>query len=340
MATSASDVLTTLKNGEYAPVYFLQGEEPFHIDQISSYIEKNALEEAQKSFNQIILYGREVSVNDVLQNAKRFPMMSDRQVVIVKEAQEIQDLKKESGRTLLESYIKNPQPSTVLVFCHKYKKLDGRTSLGAVVKKQTVFVETKKLYENQVPQWVQSHTGELGLSISQDACMLITLHLGNNLERISNELEKIASNLKGEKEINLNHIQKYVGINRDYNVFELTKALMIKDVVKALKIVNYFEANLKNNPVIPVIAMIYTTFSKLLMFHGSSDKSDRGLVQVLKINPYFINEYKIGANNYPLPKVVENIRLIHQADIYSKGIGRPAIGDGQILKDLTYRLMH
>ncbi len=340
MATSASDVLSALKNGEFAPVYFLQGEEPFYIDQISNYIEINALDEAQKGFNQVILYGKEVEVNDVLLNARRFPMMSDKQVVIIKEAQEIVDLKKESGRNQLEEYIKNPLPSTILVFCHKYKKIDGRSTLGAVIKKQTVFVETKKIHENQVAPWIESYTKGLGLSIVQNASMLMAAHLGNNLDRIAKEIEKIQNNLKGDTEINLNHIQKYVGINREFNVFELTKALMLKDVVKAHRIVNYFESNLKSNPVIPVIAMIYTTFSKLLMIHGTQDKSDQGLAKGLKINPFFVKEYKVGAGNYPVKKVIENIKFIHEADLQIKGMNRPAIGDGQVLRDLTFRLMH
>jgi len=340
MATTTSDVLSVLKKGEFAPVYFLQGEEPFYIDQISNFIEKNCLDEAQKGFNQIVLYGRDIGVNDVLLNARRFPMMSDRQVVIVKEAQEILDLKKESGRVLLEEYIKNPLPSTILVFCHKYKKIDGRTSLGLLLKKQTVFVESKKLYENQVPQWIESYTRSIGLTIAQDACLLMAAHIGNNLERISNELEKIRANLKDETEINLNHIQKYVGINREYNVFELTKALMIKDVARVLRIVNYFEANINNNPIIPAIAIIYSTFSKLLVFHGIRDKSDKGLAAGLKISPFFVNEYKIGADNYPLGKVIDSIHLIHDADLQVKGLDRPSISDGQILRDLTFRLMH
>ena len=340
MAATASDVLSVLKTGEFAPIYFLQGEEPFYIDQISDYIEKCALDESQKGFNQVVLYGKEVDVNGILLHARRFPMMSDKQVVIVKEAQEILDLKKESGRTQLESYIKNPLPSTILVFCHKYKKVDGRTSLGSALKKQTVFVETKKIYENQVAHWIESFTKSLGLSIAQNASLLMAAHLGNNLDRISKEIEKIQNNLKGDTEINLNHIQKYVGINREFNVFEFTKALMLKDVLKAHRIVNYFESNLKNNPVIPVIALTYTTFSKLLMLHGTQDQSDQGLAKGLKINPYFVKEYKLGAGNYPVLKVIENIKFIHEADLQIKGMNRPAIGDGQILRDLTFRLMH
>lgn len=340
MALQASDILSTLRSGEYAPLYFLQGEEPFFIDQVSRFIEKNALDEAQKGFNQIILYGRDVTVNDVLQNARRFPMMSDRQVVIVKEAQEITDLKRESGRSQLEAYITNPTPSTILVFCHKHKKIDGRTALGGLLKKHTVFLDTKKVYENQVPGWIETQVRSMDLAIAPDASALMASHLGNNLERIFNELEKMRNNLKGEKQINVQHIQRFVGINKDFNVFEFTKALLIKDVRKAHQIVDYFDANIKNNPPIPIVAMVYTTFSKLLVLHSSGSKDDKGLASALRINPFFLKEYKIGAGNYSSGTVIRNLKFIHEADLQLKGVNRPSIGDGQVLRDLTYQLMH
>jgi len=340
MAISPNDVLEALQKGEYAPIYFLQGEEPYFIDEISNFIENNALDDSQRSFNQIILYGKDVDISDILLNAKRFPMMSDRQVVIVKEAQEIRDLRNDEGRKSLDEYILNPLPSTILVFCHKYKKVDKRTGLGKNLQKHTVFVDTKKLYENQVAAWTEQFAKSLGLKIAQDAGLLITAHLGNNLERIAKELEKIKTNLKESGEIDLRIVQKYIGINKDYNVFEYSKALMTQDVTKAHRIVNYFEANIKNNSIIPIIALVYTNFSKLLVFHGNKGKSDKSLTDALKINPYFLKEYKIGASNYPLQKVIANLKFISKADLLAKGIERPSIGDGQILRDLTFQLMH
>ncbi len=340
MAKSPNDVLEALRKGEYAPIYFLQGEEPYFIDQISNFIENNALDESQRSFNQIILYGKDVEIKDVLLNAKRFPMMSDRQVVIVKEAQEIRDLRNDVGRQILEEYIQNPLPSTILVFCHKYKKIDQRTALGKNLQKNTIFVDTKKLHEIQVASWTEQFAKSLGLELTQDAGLLITAHLGNNLERITNELEKIKTNLKESGEIDLKIVQKYIGINKDYNVFEYSKALMIQDVTKAHRIVNYFEANIKNNNIIPIIALVYSTFSKLLVFHSNRGKSDKELTDALKINPFFLKEYKIGASNYPLQKVIANLKFISKADLLAKGIERPSISDGQILRDLTFKLMH
>ncbi len=340
MASSPEDVLELLRKGEYAPVYFLQGEEPFFIDQISDYIESNALDESQKSFNQIILYGEDVSINDVLLNAKRFPMMSDRQVVIVKEAQQMVFSRDETGTKMLIDYVQNPLPSTILVFGHKYKKIDQRTNLGKILKHHAVVVESKKLYENQVASWVDRFTKSIGLTITQDAGLLMSAHLGNNLERIANELNKIKSNLKDDNVVDIQVVQKYVGVNKDYNVFEFTKALMIADVTKAHQIVDYFDANIKNNHIIPIIAMLYSTFSKLLVFHSNPNKSDKDLAGLLKISPYFLKEYKIGASNYSLSKVLSNLRLISKADLLSKGVDRPSIGDGQILRDLTFQLMH
>ncbi len=340
MAVSPEEVLRVLKSGEYAPVYFLQGEEPFYIDEIAGFIEANALDESQKGFNQIILYGKEVAMHEVLLNARRFPMMSERQVVIVKESQEITDLKTEESRKMLEQYILNPLPSTILVFCNKYKKTDGRTSLGVKLRKHTVFVDTKKIYDNQVPAWVENYAKSLGLEITPDAAKLMADYNGTNLDRITSELKKIRINLKEDHAVNAKVIQIYVGINRDYNVFELTKAIMLKDVMKANRIVNYFEANTKSHPVIPVVALIFTLFSKLLIFHTSKDKSEKGLIAAMGINPYFLREYKIGAGNYSLAKVMENIEHIETADLQMKGVDRPAISDGQVLRDLTFKILH
>ena len=340
MAVPPEEVLRVLKSGEYAPVYFLQGEEPFYIDEIAGFIEANALKDSQKEFNQIILYGKEVAMHQVLLNARRFPMMSDRQVVIVKESQEISDFKTVDSQKMLEQYILNPLPSTILVFCNKYKKTDGRTSLGANLRKHTVFVDTKKMYDNQIPAWVENYANSLGLETTPDAAKLMADYNGTNLDRIAGELKKISVNLKDDNIVDVKGIQKYVGINRDYNVFELTKAIMIKDVMKANRIVNYFDANTRSNPVIPIVALIFNLFTRLIILHTAKDKSDKGLVAAMGVNPYFLREYKIGADNYSLVKVLENIQHIETADLQMKGVDRPSISDGQVLRDLTFKILH
>ncbi len=248
MSPTPESILSDLKSAKIAPVYFLQGEEPFYIDQIADYIEKNILSDSEKGFNQTIVYGRDVNVSTILNHARRFPMMAERQVVIVKEAQSVVDLNKEAGSKMLLSYLENPVPSTVLVFCHKNKALDKRKALGKSIDRLTVNLVTKKIYEDKLPVWIEIFVSKKGLGITHKAVRMLSDALGTNLERVSNEIEKIAINLPAGSQIDEVAVQKYVGISKDYNVFELQKALASKDVVKVSKMVNYFEANTKKNP--------------------------------------------------------------------------------------------
>lgn len=340
VAVSAQEVLTHIKSNNYAPIYFLQGEETYFIDQISDYIEANALTEAEKGFNQTIMYGKDCKMNEILTNARRFPMMAEKQVVIVKEAQEVDDLKKSGGQKLLEHYLQSPVPSTILVFAHKYKSLDKRTSLYKLLEKSAVTVSTKKMYDNQVPAWVKTLVASKGHKVDDQAAQLLADYIGNDLERLANEVDKMAINLKEPSLIDAKMVQTNVGINKDYNVFEFQNALLRMDVVKANQIVNYFESNPKKHPVIPVIALVYGLFSKLLVVHGSSDKSEKSLASKLKVSPYFVKDYILGARNYPFSQVISNLKSLRKADMQSKGIDSPAINDGDILRELTFRLMH
>ena len=336
----ATQILENLKAGQFAPIYFLQGEESYYIDLIADFIENSALDDMAKGFNQIILYGKDVRINDVLNNAKRFPMMSDRQVVIVKEAQSIQDIGKEAGEKQLLQYLHNPLPSTILVFCYKHKKLDRRKALGKALEKNTVFLTSNKLYDNQVPDWIRSYFKEKNFKITDKSVFMLAEYIGNNLERLSNEIDKLLINFKEKVEINDQLIQKYVGISKEYNAFELQKAVALKEVIKANKIINYFAANPKNNPVIPIISILYSFFSKLLVLHGTADKSDKNLAAVLKVNPYFVREYKTAANNYSATHVVRVIGELRHADLQSKGVIAANLPDDQILKELIFKILH
>ena len=340
MAVTPASILADLKNKKYAPVYFLQGEETYYIDEISNYIEKHVLTDAEKGFNQTIVYGRDAAMNDVLTHAKRFPMMSERQVVIVKEAQNIPDINREKGQKLLSGYLENPVPSTVLVFCHKNKTLDKRKALGKAVEKYAVALTTKKLYDNQVPAWIENYMASKGFSATAKAVQMLADSIGVDLERLSNEIDKILINFKEPVQIDEQTVHKYVGISKDYNVFELQKALIVKDVVKANKIVNYFEANAKKNPILPVIAILFSFFSKLLVAHHTKDKSERNLASALRVSPYFVKDYLVALRHYPLPNVINNIHYIRQADLRSKGVDNASMADGQILKELVFRLLH
>ncbi len=336
----AKQIIKNLKAGQYATIYFLYGDEPFYINIISDIIEKNALEESAKGFNQIILYGKDVRMSDVLNNAKRYPMMSERQVVIVKEAQNIVDFGKEQGDKQLKAYLENPLPSTILVFCYKHKKLDKRKAIAKTLGKYAVTLESKKLYDNQVPDWIKDYFAQKDFSITDKGVFMLSEFIGNNLERLANEIDKMLINFKEKVEINDHIIQKYIGISKEYNAFELQKAVVFRQVVKANKIINYFESNPKNNPVIPIISILYGFFSKLLIVHGTKDKSDSNLASALKVNRFFVKDYLTASRNYPVNKVVSVIHDLRYADLQSKGVNASNIPDGQILKELIFKIMH
>lgn len=340
MSETSQSILDKLKNNEYAPLYFLQGDEPFFIDQVSDFIEDNGLDEGLRSFNQTILYGKETDLQTILTHAREFPMMAERRITIVKEAQEIQAINKEQGEKLLSAYAENPQPSTVLVFCYKYKTLDKRKKLFKALDKHAVVLTSTKMYDNKLPDWVESYVRGKGYSIDQKAVHLIVENIGNNLSRISNEINKMLVNFKDEKKISPDHVYKYIGISKEYNVFELQKVLAYKNILKANEIIRYFESDLKKNPIIPVIAILFSFFNKVLLVHHSKDKSDRAIASLLKVNPFFVKEYMMAAKNYPLGHVIRNISYIREADLRSKGIENVSISDGQILKELVFKLMH
>ncbi|SNS72022.1 DNA polymerase III, delta subunit [Ekhidna lutea] len=340
MASEYTEILKDINSGVFAPVYFLQGEETFFIDNIIEKIENNALEESQKSFNQVILYGKDTNLTDVIGAARRYPMMGERQVVIVKEAQEMRDWSKEDKQTLVLNYLENPLASTILVFGYKYKSVDKRTKFGKAIDKKSVFLNAKKLYDNQVPDWIKGYCKSKKINIQDSAVMMLSENIGNNLQRLANEIEKLLLNLKEGAEIDSAMIQRYVGISKDYNIFELQKALSAMNKLKAHKIADYFAANPSNNPLVLTIYSLFSYFSKLLLIHHSSDKNDRTIASLIGVNPFFVKEYLQAARNYPLGKVVQNIKYLHEADMQSKGIGYATKKEGPVLTELVYKLMN
>ncbi|MCK6617982.1 MAG: DNA polymerase III subunit delta [Cyclobacteriaceae bacterium] len=340
MDAAVKKVLTELKAGKFRPVYFLQGEEPYFIDLIADYVEKNALNESERSFNLVILYGnKDVSMATVLTHARRFPMMAERQVVIVKEAQEISDLTKETGTKLLLSYLAQPVPSTVLVFCHKHKKLDGRTELAKKIEKLAATLTTKKLHESQLPQFVEEHLSENGLQASEEAVQALCEFVGNDLSRIVNEIDKIRIDLKDGELIDLDRIISRVGISKEYNIFELQKALIKRDKLKAMRIANYFEANPKKNPAIPIVAFLFSFFSKLLLASTAEDKSKTGLTKLLKISPYAIQDYSFALQAYTPAQIVMCIHALKETDLRLKGVDNGSVSEGQLLRELIAKLL-
>lgn len=324
-----------IKKGDIKPIYFLMGEEAYYIDKISDFIEDNVLDEAEKGFNQMVLYGRDVSIDDIVSNAKRYPMMAERQVVIVKEGQDL-------SRTIeqLAKYAENPQPTTVLVINYKYKKIDKRKALYKALNKHgSVVFESKKLYDNQVPDWIRRVLKGQGYYISPKAAQMLVEFLGTDLSKVNNELDKLKIVLPKGTQITPEHIEENIGISKDFNNFELRKAVGARDSVKAHQIAKYFGDNPKDNPMVVTVSLLFSFFSQLLHLHGMHDKSPRSVASALKVNPYFVNEYLTAARNYPMKKVSSIISLLREFDVKGKGVGANAVPQGDLLKELLVRIL-
>ena len=330
-----NQILQDLKNKVYHPVYFLTGEETYYIDLISDYIEKNVLDEAEKDFNQSILYGKESDITTIISEAKRYPMMANHNVVIIKEAQH---LNKEIDK--LESYLDNPTPTTILVFCYKYKKIDGRKKFGKTLKKKAVFLETKKLYDNQVPDWITNYLKKKNYPITPQAALLIAEFLGVDLSKIVNELEKLIINVPEGNEITPDTVETNIGISKDFNNFELNKALGKKDVLKANKIIYHFSKNEKDHPLVVTVGLMYSFFTNILKFHYEKDKSRNNIASVLRVSPFFVGEYEVAAPNYPIRKAVKIIEYLRDYDLKSKGVNNASTANSELLKELVFKILH
>jgi len=339
MDAAAKKVWTNIKARKFEPVYLLQGEETYYIDLISDFIELHALSESEKGFNQVVVYGKDVTVATILNHAKRFPMMSEKQVVIVKEAQDIQDLNKEMGARLLLSYLSNPLSSTILVLCHKHKTLDKRKELGKKADQLVVSLTFKRPPEYQLGEFISEYVIDKGYHIEERAVQVLTEYVGNDLSRLSNEIDKVLLDSPKEIPVKAETVMSRVGISKEYNIFEFQKAFVIKDFYQAAKIASYFERNTKKNPVIPMVAFLYSFFSKLLVAATLSDTSDKGLIAALKISPYAARDYSTASRRYPLAKIIENITLLKEADLKLKGVNSGSSEEGEILKELVFRLM-
>ena len=327
-------IVTDIKNGKLKPIYFLMGEEPYYIDRISEFIEANVLTEEERSFNQMVLYGRDVTVEDVVSNAKRYPMMAEHQVIIVKEAQDL-------ARSIekLADYAKQPQPTTILVLNYKYKTIDKRKALYKTLQKCGVVYESKKLYENQVADWIKRVLATKNYTIAPKAAQMLVEFLGTDLSKINNELDKLQIILPKGTQISPEHIEENIGISKDFNNFELRQAVGERNAFKAYRIVNYFAENPKDNPMVVTVTLLFNFFSQLLQFHGLADKSPRNVASALKVNPYFVNEYVLAARNYPMKKVSEVISVLREFDVKSKGVGSNAVPQGDLLKELLVKIV-
>jgi DNA polymerase-3 subunit delta len=332
---TVTQIVSDIKRGDIKPIYFLMGEEPYYIDKISEFIENSILTEEEKGFNQMVLYGRDISVEEIISNAKRYPMMAEKQVIIVKEAQEL-------VRTIenLVPYVENPQPTTVLVVCYKYKTLDKRKKLAKLVAKAGELFESKKLYENQVADWIRRFLAGKKYEIEPKAAQMLVEYLGNDLSKVSNELDKLMIVLPENSKITPKLIEENIGISKDFNNFELRKMVGEKNILKANQIINYFAQNQKSHPLIMTISLLNSFFTQLLQYHGLKDKTRASVTRALKVNPYFVDDYLTAGKNYPMRKVSQVISLLRDADLKSKGVGASNLSQGDILKELLFKIMH
>ena len=333
--TSYEQILTDLRKKVYQPVYFLMGEEPYYIDYISDFIQNGVLSETEKEFDQTILYGKDVDINTVINAAKRYPMMSPYQVLIVKEAQLIKDWDN------LVHYLSNPLKSTILVFCYKYGTPDKRKKWYQEVTKIATVFESAKLRDYEIGAWITKYCKSKNVAIDDKAVAMLSDFLGTDLSKLVNELEKLVLTKPADMQrITPDLVEKNIGISKDYNVFELQAALINRDVLKANRIIQYFSENKKANPMVLVLAQLFKFFSELMLYHYLPDKSQGAVASELKINPYFVKDYQKASQVYGAWKTMNIISFIRETDARYKGIDNPSTDEDDLLIELIYKILH
>ena len=335
MAITEKQLIADLEAGRYKPVYLLTGEENHYIDVVSDWMEEHIVDPTLRDFDQTVLYGRDVDMRTVIGHAKRYPMMSPVHLVMVKEAQDIDTRQWEA----LTAYLQQPAPQTVLVFCYRHKKFDKRTAAYKAIDKAGVVYETPKVYDNQVPAWIRTEVSSHGFTIGDKASMMLVEFLGADLGKIAGELGKLYPLLPAGGTISAELVEQQIGVSKDYNVFELQSAIGRRDPVMCNRIVNYFAANPKNNPIQPVLALLYGYFLKIMYYHQLENKSDAA--KVLGCAPVFVKDYAQAAANYSLGKLASCIGYLYEADLRSKGVHNSGtVTDGEILKELVFKVIH
>ena len=330
---SVEKIITDWKKKNFKPVYWLEGEEEYFIDKAIDYAEHHILNESEASFNLSVFYGKDASWPDVVNACSRYPMFAERQVVLLKEAQQMKDVEK------LESYIENPLSSTVFVVSYKEKKLDARKKFAMLVKEKGVLLTTKKMYDRELPEWTQELLRSKGLTISPKGLALLVDHIGNDLVRIENEIDKLSVNLGKRTAISEEDIEQYIGVSKDYNVFELQSALASKDLSRSIRIIQYFEANPKAGPIQLVLPSLYSFFSKVFMVFGAGTSDEKTIATTIGVNPYFMKDYMQAARLYTYPGVEKILLLLHQYNLKSVGVGSTNTDDASLLKEMVVKMM-
>lgn len=326
-------ILSDLKNKRYKPVYWLEGDEEYFIDQLINYAEHQILTQEEAAFNLTILYGREVSWTDVLNVCRKYPMFSNLQVVIIKEAQNFKDIDK------LEGYIENPLTSTLLFIAYKNKKVDGRTRMAKLLKDKAVLVSTKKIYDNALPEWTNDLIKTKGYAISNNALFLLIDHIGNDLSRLNNEIDKLALNLSGRKNITEDDIETFVGISKEFNIFELQHAIAGKDLYKAVRIIQYFDANPKAAPLQLIFPSLYNFFSKVQMIYSVPSRDEKSVASTIGVNAYFVKDYLQTAMKFSAAEIEKILLLLHHYNLKGIGINDAGTTDSMLLKEMVVKMI-
>lgn len=331
-----TDIVKELKEKKFKPIYYLMGEESYYIDRIADYMAETILTEEEKEFNQIILYASDTDLSTIINAAKRYPMMAEHQLIIVKEAQNLKNLEE------LSYYLQKPQPSTILVFCHKNGTLDRRKKITLEIEKNGILYESKRIKETQLPAFIVNYLKKKGVEIEPKACELIADSIGSDLNRISSELDKLFLSLTPEqKRVTSELVEKHIGISKDFNNFELRNALIEKDIFKANQIIKYFEENPKNNPIQMSLSLIFNFFSNLMLAYYAPEKSEQGIAAQLGLRaPWQSKEYLAAMRKYSAMKVMYIISDIRECDARSKGVNNPSTENGELLRELIFKILH
>lgn len=330
---SVEKIIVDWKKKNFQPLYWLEGEEEYFIDKVMDYAEHHILTESEASFNLSIFYGKDANWADVVNACRRYPMFAERQVVLLKEAQQMRDMDK------LESYVENPLASTVLVVSYKEKKLDARKKFTKLVKEKGVLISTKKMYDKELPGWTQELLQSKGLSATQKALALLVDHIGNDLKRIENEIDKLSVNLGKRTSITEDDIEQFIGVSKEFNVFELQSALAAKDLARSIRIIQYFEANPKAGPIQLVLPSLYSFFSKVFMVFGAGTSDEKTMAASIGVNPYFMKDYLQAAKLYTYPGVEKVLLLLHTYNLKSVGVGSPNTDDASLMKELVVKMI-
>lgn len=333
-----NSVLENIKNKELLPVYFFHGEEPYYMDVAVKSFENDVLAEDEKAFNQTVVYGKDTTFSEVLSLARQFPMMGERQVIIVKEAQDIKLTEKEAEA--LKAYAENPVESTLLVIAHKYKKVDARKAFAKILSKKGMLFESQKIRDYEVGKWIEAELKKLKISTKPNIPAMLAEFLGSDLSRIANELSKLRQIIGKDEVLDEKLVEKHIGISKEFNVFELIKALGKKDGAAAMRIAHFMGKSAKNNPLPTTLTNLYNFFSNLIIYHSSKGEAPASVAQQMNVNPYFLKDYDLAAKNFGLKSCTRIISIIRETDLKNKGLGAVNTDEAELLRELVFKIIN